>query len=152
MTKLSAQSIRKRVGMIVPFCERTKLHGRSYGLSAAGYDVRLRDGMWLWPLWGRLGVTVEWFNMPTDLSAEVKDKSTNARKFVFVQNTVIEPGWRGYLPVELTRYLPWPIYLKAGTPIAQIRFEPLDEPTDEPYEGKYQDQGINPQPAILEQN
>jgi len=61
-------------------------------------------------------------------------------------------GWRGYLTLELTRYLHWPIYLKPGTPIAQVRFEPLDEPTEEPNDGKCQDQSIDPQLAILEQN
>ena len=139
--------------MVTPFCERTKLHGRSYGLGPAGYDIRLRDGMWLWPLWGRIGISIEKFDMPNDVSAEVKDKSTNARMFVFVQNTVIEPGWRGHLTLELTRGLPWPIYLKPGTPIAQVRFEPLDEATDMPYpdDAKYQDAGTEPQPAILEQ-
>ena len=147
---LSAQSIRKRVGMIKPFHEQSKAFGRSYGLSTCGYDVRLAEDIWLWPFWGQLGSTIERFDMPIDVVGRVVDKSTNARKFVLVQNTVIEPGWRGYLTLELTRFLPWPILLRAGTPIAQILFEPLDEPTEQPYDGKYQDQGAGPQAARFE--
>lgn len=154
MTILSAQSIRKRAQakppMIDPFNERTKIHGRSYGLSGCGYDVRLAEDIWLWPFWGRLGSIMEYLHLPNDVCAEVKDKSTNARLFVFVQNTVIEPGWHGYLTVELTRFLPWPIKLKRGTPIAQIMFKKLDEDTEQPYDGKYQGQKAGAQRAILE--
>jgi dCTP deaminase len=147
---LSAQTIRKQVGMIQPFNERTKLYGRSFGLSGCGYDVRLAEDIWLWPFWGRLGSIIEYLDLPDNICAEVKDKSTNARFFVFVQNTVIEPGWYGYLTVELTRFLPWPIKLKKGTPIAQIMFKQLDESTEQPYEGKYQGQTKGATSAILE--
>lgn len=171
MTLLSAQTIRSRVAaftrrrtlgtepsplrvengelVISPFCERAKSNGRSYGLSACGYDVRLAQDIWLWPFWGRLGSIREYLALPADLAARVLDKSTNARCFIFVQNTIIEPGWRGYLTVELTRILPWPVRLRSGTPIAQIVFETLDEPTEQPYgaDGKYQDQSPGPQAA-----
>lgn len=119
----------------------------SFGLSGCGYDVRLAQDIWLWPFWGRLGSTIEHFRIPDDLKAEVKDKSSNARRFVTVQNTIIEPGWHGYLTLELTRHLPWPVLLRRGTPIAQIVFEPLDFPTDMPYRGKYQAQPPEPVPA-----
>jgi dCTP deaminase len=126
--------------------------GRSFGLSSCGYDVRLAQDIWLWPLWGRLGSIQEHLDMPDDLCAEVKDKSTNARLFILVQNTIVEPGWRGYLTVELTRFLPWPVRLRKGTPIAQIVFKRLDQPTEQPYRGKYQDQEIAPQKARMEGN
>lgn len=151
---LCAQTIRSlRMGgklAITPFSESGKFEGRSYGLSACGYDVRLAQDIWLWPFYGRLGSIVEYIRLPTDLSAEVKDKSTNARLFVFVQNTIIEPGWCGYLTLELTRFLPWPIRLKKGTPIAQVVFHQLDKPTEQPYCGKYQAQATGPQKARFE--
>lgn len=162
MSILSAQSIRKRctpkpegwggmwrTPMLTPFHERQSHEGRTFGLSSCGYDIRLAESMWLWPFWGRLGSGMERFSMPNDLCAEVKDKSTNARLFVLVQNTIIEPGWSGYLTLELTRFKPWPIFLKKGTPIAQIVFKTLDEPTEMAYSGKYQDQKAGAQPAIL---
>ena len=157
---LSAQTIRKLcqiprtkeqgLPMIFPFSERAKSEGRSYGLSSCGYDVRIAETIWLWPFWGRLASTYEQFNMPDNLCAEVKDKSTNARVFVLVQNTIIEPGWSGFLTLELTRFLPWPIKIVAGTPIAQVVFKMLDQPTEQTYSGKYQNQKSGPQSAILE--
>lgn len=163
---LSAQSIKRRVeaGMttgirapsrvleISPFNERTIHNGRTYGLASCSYDVRLAQDLWVWPLWGRLGSIMEYIRMPLDLSAEVKDKSSNARLFVLVQNTLIDPGWHGFLTVEITRLKPWPVRLKAGTPIAQIVFHQLDEPTLYPYIGKYSGQRNAPQPAIFEES
>jgi dCTP deaminase len=155
---LSAQSIRERtkdpdparVLVIEPFRLKGQVNGRSYGLASASYDVCLRETIVLWPFWGRLASIMEYLAIPHDLSAEVKDKSSNARIFVLVQNTFIDPGWRGYLTVELTRFLPWPIVLRAGTPIAQIVFHQLDEATDHPYSGKYQEQSPGPKKAIFE--
>jgi dCTP deaminase len=152
---LSAQTIRDKClnsdpPLISPFNERTKFNGRSYGLSGCGYDVRLAQDVTLYPGYGKLASIMEHIHLPNYMCAEVKDKSTNARLFVLVQNTVIEPGWNGYLTVELTRFLPWPIKLEKGTPIAQIMFKYLDKVTEQPYEGKYQNQGAGPQKAILE--
>lgn len=146
---LPAQIIRQ-IKPITPFHERTKIEGRSYGLSAAGYDIRIAEDIWLWPLFGRLASSIEYFNMPNDCLAYVKDKSTNARLFKFVQNTVIEPGWKGYLTLELTRDRPWPIFIKRGTPIAQIIFHRLEAPTEQPYDGKYQNQSAGAQNPIFE--
>lgn len=146
---LSAQTIR-RVKPISPMNERTKFEGRSYGLSSCGYDIRIAEDIWLFPFWGRLASSMEFFHMPFDVAAEVKDKSTNARCFFFVQNTFIEPGWHGYLTLELTRGLPWPIRIKKGTPIAQIIFYQLDQPTEQPYSGKYQNQPAGAQQPLFE--
>lgn len=138
-------------GMINPFSnEGLRRHGRSYGLSSASYDVRLAHDLWVFPGWGRLGHIIEHIRMPNDVAGQVKDKSTNARLFILVQNTWIDPGWEGFLTVEITRLRPWPVYLRAGTPIAQIVFNQLDEPTVMPYGGKYQRQPFRPTQPILE--
>ncbi|WP_336801681.1 dCTP deaminase [Kaistia sp. MMO-174] len=149
--RLPAQTIRRLCRgsrpIIWPFFERAVSNGRTFGLSSAGYDVRIAETIWVWPLWGRLASTIERFELPADLAADVKDKSSNARRFLTVQNTTGEPGWRGHLTLELTRHLPWPIRIKAGTPIAQIVLERLEEPTEQPYAGRYQDQEAGPQRA-----
>jgi dCTP deaminase len=136
--------------MIKPYAERALSEGRSYGLSSAGYDIRIAQTVWVWPLWGRLASAIERIKLPSWVAAELKDKSTNARIFVLVQNTIFEPGWTGYPTLELTRLKPWPIRIKKGTPIGQVIFKLLDEPTDAPYRGKYDLQGPKPQPAIFE--
>lgn len=118
----------------------------TFGLGPHGYDVRLREELHLTQGAFRLGSTIEHFKMPNDIMAQVCDKSSLARKGVFVQNTIIEAGWRGYLTLEIT-YHGWELTLYAGMPIAQIVFMRLEEPTEQPYDGKYQDQEEGPQGA-----
>jgi len=151
---LSGQSIRKR-GIFTPFNERTKHNGMSYGLSMAGYDVRvkldgLEDKITLHPGDFILAVTLEHFDMPSDVLGIVHDKSTWARQGIAVQNTVIEPGWKGYLTLEITNHGTDAVVLASGDPIAQIVCHQLDEPTERPYDGKYQHQEDTPQEARFE--
>ena len=142
----SAQTIR-RLRPVEPFHERTERSGLTYGLGPAGYDVRIAETLILGPGELQLASTLERFNMPTSHLAMVADKSTWARRGLAVQHTVIEPGWRGYLTLELTNHSTVPIKLTTGDPIAQIIFHQLDQPTDTPYDGRYQDQEAGAQPA-----
>ena len=144
----SAQTLRA-IRPVRPFCERTTHDGMTYGLGPAGYDVRTATGWTLMPGEFVLLATVERFNMPRRLLGVVHDKSTWARLGIAVQNTVIEPGWRGFLTLELTNHSRRAWHIKVGSPIAQIVFHLLDEPTDQPYpeDGKYQDQEAGPQAA-----
>jgi len=149
---LSAQSIRLR-GVITPFCERQRAHGMTYGLGPAGYDVRVAEAVILAPGGAALASTLEHFDMPKDVLGKVADKSTWARRFLAVQNTVIEPGWRGFLTLELSNHGGAggeTLVIPAGAPIAQIIFQLLDEATDQPYSGKYQDQERGAVKAIFE--
>lgn len=146
---LSAQSIRSR-GIISPFVERTVHNGMSYGLSHAGYDVRIAETLSLEPGEFKLASTIETFAMPTDLIAMVHDKSTWARRGLSLFNTVIEPGWCGVLTLELVNNSHGPLTIQAGDPIAQIVFMQLDAPTERPYTGKYQNQETGAQPARYE--
>lgn len=154
---LSYQSIKKRCVsdyLITPWQERT-IHydsGMSYGLGPAGYDIRIREAKWLFGHGFALVSSIEAFIMPNDLVAVVKDKSTLARMGLAVQNTVIEPGWRGWLTLELSNNSERDIHLLANQPIAQIQFLLLDEPTTLPYQGKYQNQDARPVSAILEKD
>lgn len=153
MSQLSAQSILRmcqQYNMITPFVsEKVVVNGVSYGLSAASYDVRIAHDLTLMSREAALANTVENFNMPTDVSGYVKDKSTYARRFLSAFNTFIDPGWRGNLTLELVNHGPSPIDIKAGDPIAQIVFHWLDEQTALPYEGKYQNQPARPVGPIL---
>lgn len=149
MTVLSGPSIKAR-NIFEPFSERQRFNGMSYGLSYAGYDVRLDQEITI-PAGGfTLASTLEHFSMPTDCIGIVHDKSTLARMGVAVQNTVAEPGWRGWLTLEVTNHTDEPITLPAGSPIAQIIFHLLDAPIAVTYEGKYQDQKRGVQEAILD--
>ena len=122
----------------------------TFGLGPAGYDVRIAEPIMLAPGSAALASTIEHFTMPADLLGRVADKSTWARRFVAVQNTIIEPGWRGYLTLEISNHGRDAVTIEAGSPIAQIIFDVLDEPAERPYAGKYQDQPAGAVAAILE--
>jgi dCTP deaminase len=136
--------------VVQPFRARTvdAASGMTYGLGPAGYDVRIAEHILLRRGAFALASTIEKFEMPHYVLATVHDKSSWARKGLAVQTTVIEPGWRGYLTLELTNHGPEELLIEHGSPIAQILFHQLVEPTSIPYRGRYQDQMAGPQPAI----
>lgn len=153
MTVLSAQTIRHRSRMeniIYPFYERAEFDRLTYGLGPAGYDVTVDSpheaGIHLNPGF-HLFSTIEYITLPDDLLAVIHDKSTWARRNISVKNTIVDPGFRGYLTLEVTNGSDITWFLPQGTPIAQLVFHKLDEPTEEPYCGKYQYQEQGPQEA-----
>lgn len=153
---LSGKTIRN-LCIITPHEPKGKSGGLSYGESACGYDIRLGKPVFLKYGCMTLGVSLEHFNMPNNVAGRVHDKSTNARSGILVQNTFIEPGWRGFLTLELTAVKhiddriteSMQIMLPAGYPIAQIVFEYLDCEADG-YFGKYQNQPDHPVDAIYD--
>jgi dCTP deaminase len=154
MTVLSRQSIIAELGedYIRPWVpEKRLLFGMSYGLTGAGYDLRIAQDVTLEPLDFALASSVEWLAFPNSIVGGLKDKSTWARKGLQVFNTVFEPGWYGYPTLELFNNSSVEIEIFAGMPIAQMQFSWLDQPTDRPYNGKYQDQSARPQAAVYEQ-
>lgn len=146
---LSGQTI-KKLNILDPFEKRSQFADLSYGCGPAGYDVRVEfDGvgfqkeMILFPNDFRLASTVERFTMPSDVIGIVHDKSTWARKGLTVQNTVIEPGWEGWLTLELTNHSKEPITLLRGMPIAQVLFHYVEGEVIQ-YDGKYHNQRRGP--------
>jgi dCTP deaminase len=139
-------------------------HGVSHGLSELGYDIRIKqeiqffrssvkngpavaiDGI---AQEGRfaLASAIEQFDMPNDLGGIVHDKSTWARHGLSVYNTVIEPGWKGFLTLELVYHGQENLTIPAGAGIAQVIFHQVAMPTA--YNGKYQNQADEPVQAIL---
>lgn len=147
--------------------EKLKAHGTSYGLGEAGYDIRIKQDIrffvneegpqilitdpgsdWTEQRLGRfcLASAIEQFQMPRTLVATVRDKSTWARRGISVFNTVIEPGWRGFLTLELVFHGEVPVHIPAGAGIAQVLFDRLE--VEAVYDGKYQDQEDRPVDAI----
>jgi dCTP deaminase len=143
---LPAQAIRK-IRPVEPFCERSEFGGLTYGLGPAGYDVRIAQGFVIPANGFHLASTIERFTMPADVLAYVKDKSTWARRGVVLQSTVIEPGWNGFLTLEITNHSDEPVQIEPGMPIAQIVFHRLECATEAPYDGRYQNQEAGPQKA-----
>ena len=149
--------------------EKVKGPSSSHGLTEAGYDLRLKqqilftthfngharvravktlnEGGVYETITGRftLASAIEEFDMPSCLVGVVHDKSTWARRGLSVFNTVIEPGWKGFLTLELVYHGENNLLIPAGTGIAQVLFHRIS--VAKAYEGKYQNQEDKPVPA-----
>ncbi len=173
--QLSPQTIRIlnfEHNLITPFREhyQHKESGLSGGLTCAGYDVHLKDvtaaldpeggllftdsivteeNLWkIPPRTGVLGVTEERFNLPTNIVMSYYNKSTMARWFTEAAATLAEPGWQGYLTLELYNSSDVYVDLIKGQPIGQVVFNQLDQPSESAYKGKYQNQIAEPVQGI----
>ena len=149
---------------------KQKSNGVSWGLSEAGYDIRIKQKI----VFGKDGLNrfaaatfinkdgkkegyfndnsnfilasaIEEFDMPDCLVGIVHDKSTWARQGLSVFNTVIEPGFKGGLTLELVYHGNTELIIPAGSGIAQVLFHKISRPAR--YEGKYQFQSSDPEPA-----
>ena len=90
-----------------------------------------------------LGVSVEKFNMPRNVTGICLGKSSYARAGLLVNTTPLEAGWTGRLVIELGNLanLPLRVYVNEG--IGQVLFFESDEDCATSYEdrgGKYQGQ------------
>ncbi len=151
---------------------KERSHGVSHGLTEAGYDIRIKQEIKFFPKendipepyifkkWydgdringsthnGRFVIAsaIEEFQMPNNLVGVVHDKSTWARRGLSVFNTVIEPGWKGFLTLELVYHGQEPLHIPAGAGIAQVLFSEVL--VHAAYAGKYQNQADRPVAAI----
>jgi len=149
-------------GMIT---EKRREHGVSFGLSEAGYDIRIKQDVVFYKpdkdylsgviVDGKfsqgdfcLASAIEEFQMPPNLVGVVHDKSTWARQGLSVLNTIIEPGWNGFLTLELTYHGQGDLRIPAGAGIAQVIFHQTAERAS--YDGKYQNQADMPVSAVFD--
>lgn len=146
---LPAQIIR-RLGILTPCEPRTRFNGVTYGLGPASYDLRIASDLHVWPGSSVTVDAIEKFNMPNDVQGHLYMKSTWARLHLRQAGTLIDPGWRGILRLEIDMLFgKEPIHIPAGTGVVMVEFCRLEEPTEQPYEGKYQDQQAH-QDSIFE--
>jgi dCTP deaminase len=94
-----------------------------------------------------LGATAERVSLPDDLVARLEGKSSLGRLGLLIHSTAgyVDPGWDGYLTLELSNVANLPITIYPGMKIGQISFFRLSAPAESPYgaEGrrsKYQGQ------------
>ena len=142
---------------------KERLHGVSHGLGEAGYDIRIKQEVRFQPQNAvkpaRVFVDADYqpgsfciasaiaeFDRPKDLVGIVHDKSTWARRGLSVFNTVIEPGWKGFLTLELVYHGYRELVIPAGCGIAQVIFHRTAVKAS--YDGKYQNQADKPVEAI----
>ena len=150
-------------------CEKGVL---SYGISSVGYDLRLYPEIReyypehsldvidpknfnktptvfkdckeyiLDPNSWVLGRSLEYISMPKDVFAIALGKSTYARCGIFVNVTPLEPGWKGYLTIEIANLGKFPVKLYCNEGILQLVLFKVDtcEVTYDSRNGKYQNQ------------
>ncbi len=92
-----------------------------------------------------LGSTLERVALPDDLVARLEGKSSLGRLGLLIHSTAgyVDPGWDGYLTLELSNVANLPITLYPGMKIGQISFFRLTTPAESPYGSagnKYQGQ------------
>lgn len=159
--------------MIVPFTDRQVRKGViSYGLSSYGYDMRVSDEFKVFtnvfnslvdpkhfdersfvdikadhidipPNSFALARTIEYFHIPRNVLAICLGKSTYARCGILLNTTPFEPGWRGYVTLEISNTTPLPARIYANEGIGQVLFFESDEDCETSYAdkaGKYLDQ------------
>lgn len=160
-------------GMIEPFVEnQIRDNVISYGVSSYGYDIRISDEYKIFtnlnstivdpkafdpksfvdfkgevciipPNSFALGRTVEYFKVPRDIMTICVGKSTYARCGIITNVTPLEPGWEGYITLEISNTTPLPAKIYSGEGICQILFFEGAEPCSVSYaekKGKYQKQ------------
>jgi len=168
--------------MIDPFVEHLDGHGKiSYGLSSYGYDIRVADEYKVFtnvhgalvdpkkfnekafvdikahecvvpPNSFALARSVECFHIPREVLAVCLGKSTYARCGIIVNVTPLEPGWAGYLTIEISNTTPLPAKIYSNEGIAQLLFFGGDQVCETSYsdrKGKYMDQVGVVLPRIL---
>lgn len=123
----------------------------SYGLSSFGYDIRVADEFKVFtnvynsivdpkqfrddafvnictdeciipPNSFALARSVEYFRIPRNILAFCIGKSTYARCGIIVNVTPFEPGWEGYVTLEISNTTPLPAKIYANEGIAQVVF------------------------------
>jgi dCTP deaminase len=160
-------------GMITPFVDHQVRDGViSYGVSSYGYDIRVADEFKIFtnvfsavvdpkkfdpksmvdfkgdictipPNSFALARTIEYFHIPRGVLTICLGKSTYARCGIIVNVTPFEPGWEGFVTLEISNTTPLPARIYAGEGIAQVLFFEGDEPCEISYaekKGKYQHQ------------
>ncbi len=159
--------------MLKPF-EKKQCGRPSYGLGSFGYDIRLGkqflvhkfgvntildpksfpDDLYtvyetdrhfdIAPHANVLAESMEYFDMPDDVTGLAFGKSTYARCGLLCNLTPVESGWKGRLTLELANLSPLPIRLHVGEGIAQVVFFRGERPKRTYYEkeagGMYQHQ------------
>ena len=105
------------------------------------YKTITTDSYILLPNQFVLATTMEYFDLPDDLTAFVEGRSSLGRMGLFIQNAGwVDPGFKGEITLELYNANRCAIELKAGRRVGQLVFAKMDDTALNPYNGKYQGQ------------
>ena len=92
-----------------------------------------------------LATTMEYVELPEDITAFVEGRSSIGRMGLFIQNAGwVDPGFKGKITLELYNANRLPIKLFSSRRICQLVLAKLDRKAENPYQGKY----INQKEAV----
>lgn len=84
------------------------------------------------------------YNMPVNYLGIVQTKGTLAR--LFVQATCndgqVEPGFNGYITLELVNLSPWVVEIPVGSDVAQLYLMKCSSPAMKAYNGRYAEMAL----------
>jgi dCTP deaminase len=97
-----------------------------------------------------LAITLESVELPDDIVGRLEGRSSLGRLGIIVHATasVIDPGWRGRIVLELANHGQMPVALYPGMRVCSMTFEPLSSPVEVPYWKKAQAKYANQQSAL----
>ncbi|MDD1662357.1 MAG: dCTP deaminase [Methanomicrobiales archaeon] len=136
---LSAAEIRRRIGeqgnlVIRPYSE-TCQQPASYDLRVTGSVILPRGACTLVP-------SLEWVELPADLAATLRCRSSYARRGLLLGGGFVDPGFRGQLTLCLGNLGSGDIVLSPSDRVVQMVLHQV-EGGRELYDGRYQDsQGV----------
>ena len=101
-----------------------------------------------------LATTMEYFELPDNLTAFVEGRSSLGRMGLFIQNAGwVDPGFKGEITLELFNANRCAIELQSGRRVGQLVFAKMDDHALNPYNGKYQGQiGATGSKVFLDQD
>lgn len=89
--------------------------------------VPFGDQYYLHPRAFVLGVTLEWLRLPANLSGYVLGRSSWGRRGLIIATaTLVQPGFKGCLTLEITNVGEIPIAIKPGMTICQLSLHRVD--------------------------
>lgn len=104
----------------------------------ASYDLRAADDYLLERGAMTLIASMEWVEIPPDLVAFLRCRSSFARRGLLLSGGFVDPGFRGHLTLCLCNMGAVDLSLKKGERIVQMILSEVTE-GDETYNGRYQD-------------
>ncbi len=105
------------------------------------YKTIISDSYLILPGQFVLATTMEYFELPNNLTAFVEGRSSLGRMGLFIQNAGwVDPGFKGEITLELFNANRCAIKLQSGRRVGQLVFAQMDDTAWNPYNGKYQGQ------------
>ncbi len=138
---LSACSLDLRLGyefkifehMHIPYYDPLKHNEENVKMK----EIKLKKGEMfiLQPNEFALASTLEWVELPDYLVGRLEGRSSIGRLGIVVHSTasLIHPGWKGKIVLELGNHSRMPVALYPGMRICSVSFEKLTQPAKRPY-------------------